>query len=57
MLAGLGLFALEPIMKDSLIGYYVGEHVPDCKDEEEILKRSFYEDFGAPSYVFNLRKN
>lgn len=52
----MGLYSLEDLTKNSLVGYYLGEHVPDCKDEEEIMKRSFYVDYGDPSYVFNLKK-
>lgn len=52
--AGLGLYALETIKKDWLIGVYCGEYIPLEHDKEEHSKRTFYHKYDAPSYIFNL---
>ena len=47
---------MEKIKKDSLIGFYIGEYIPEEHDSDEYKKRTFYKEFGAPSYIFNVAK-
>ncbi len=52
--AGLGLFSLEALKKDSLIGFYVGEYIPEEYDRDQHFMRTFYNKYGAASYIFTL---
>jgi len=54
--AGYGLFALETISKDRLVGVYFGEMIPEKVDSEQYNKRVFYNKYGASSYVFDVRR-
>jgi len=54
--AGYGLFALETIPKDTLVGVYFGELIPVKSDSEQYNKRVFYNKYGASSYVFDVRR-
>ena len=53
--AGLGLFTLQKIPKNQVIGWYAGEYVPSWEDETQNSKRVLYDSLGAPSYIFDIK--
>ncbi|TNV84800.1 hypothetical protein FGO68_gene1570 [Halteria grandinella] len=52
--SGQGLFALDFIPKDALIGIYIGELINGSNDKHQYQIRSAYKEFHAPSYIYDI---
>eukprot|EP00347_Sterkiella_histriomuscorum_P022962 403336477 len=55
--SGLGIFALAFIHKNQQIGIYTGEIIDQQNDNFQYDKRTFFKEFDAPSYIYDIKKD